>query len=146
MVQLLAGTAILNKNKILLLRNVGKQVGMWGPPAGHGEVGETPEQIAIRETKEETNLDVELKGIIQVGYFNYHEKDYVYVFYLAKVKNLKKLKTQDKEVSEHVWASLEDLKKDKYIFRKKFLKEPVIMAFRQKLAKNDLFKIYEVEA
>jgi len=35
-------------------------------PAGMMEVGETVEQCAIRETKEETNLDVELQGILTV--------------------------------------------------------------------------------
>jgi 8-oxo-dGTP pyrophosphatase MutT (NUDIX family) len=30
----------------------------WGFPKGHGEEGESPEQAAIRELKEETNLDL----------------------------------------------------------------------------------------
>jgi len=30
----------------------------WGFPKGHGEVGESAEQAAIRELKEETNLEV----------------------------------------------------------------------------------------
>ena len=30
----------------------------WGFPKGHGEEGESPEEAAIRELKEETNLDV----------------------------------------------------------------------------------------
>lgn len=29
----------------------------WGFPKGHAEVGETPQQAAFRELKEETNLD-----------------------------------------------------------------------------------------
>lgn len=32
----------------------------WGFPKGHVEEGETEEQTAIRETKEETNIDVEI--------------------------------------------------------------------------------------
>lgn len=35
-------------------------------PAGMMEVGETIKQCAVRETKEETNLDVELLGILTV--------------------------------------------------------------------------------
>ena len=31
----------------------------WGFPKGHAEKGETPEQAALRELKEETNLEVE---------------------------------------------------------------------------------------
>lgn len=147
MVQLLAGVAIINKNKVLLLKNVGSgdQDGKWGPPSGHGETGETTEETAIRETKEEANLDVKLKGVIQIGYFNYKEKDYIYVFYLAEAKDLKALKIQNEEVSDYAWASLEDLKKGRYVFRKKFLREPVIIALTQKPSKNNLFKIYKVE-
>ena len=35
-------------------------------PAGMMEVGETAEQCAVRETKEETNLDVALRGVLTV--------------------------------------------------------------------------------
>ncbi len=30
----------------------------WGFPKGHGETGETPQEAALRELKEETNLEV----------------------------------------------------------------------------------------
>ncbi|HWA51583.1 MAG TPA: NUDIX hydrolase [Patescibacteria group bacterium] len=145
--QLLAGVAIFKNNKVLLLKNVGggDQNDKWGPPAGHGEANETTEETAIREAKEETNLDVELLGIIQVGYFNYHAKDYLYVFYLAKAKDLSKINLQKEEVSEYIWASKQDLLKNKYEFRKEFLKEPILLSFEQKPSKNNLFKIYTVK-
>lgn len=43
------------KKKILLLQ---KQNGKWTFPGGHSEIGETPEDTAIRECKEETNKDL----------------------------------------------------------------------------------------
>lgn len=143
---LIAGTAILNKGKILLVQSKeGEQTSRWGPPAGHQELGETAEETAIRETKEETNLDVKLMGILQIGYFFYKEKDYLVVFYLAKAKSLKNLKLQEEEASDYAWASLSDLKKDKYILRKKFLKEPILSAFTTKPVKTSFFKTYQVE-
>lgn len=35
-------------------------------PAGMMEIGETAEQCAIRETKEETNLDIEVRGLLTI--------------------------------------------------------------------------------
>ena len=50
------GCIIFNeKGEILLLH---QNAGHWGLPKGHVEEGETEEQTAIREVKEETNIDV----------------------------------------------------------------------------------------
>lgn len=142
----LAGTAILYKNKLLLVKSAGgDQKGKWGPPAGHLEPGETPEETAIRETKEETGLDVELKGIIQIVGFNYKDKDYLAIFYLAKAKKPNNIKPQESEVSEYVWASQSEIKNDKFEFRKKFLKEPILMAFKRKPVENSIYKTIEIE-
>ena len=52
---------IFSENKILLMkRSLGKCYGgMYDVPSGHIEEGETPSVGAIRETLEETNLDVQ---------------------------------------------------------------------------------------
>ena len=48
---------VVDGDKILfLLRSVGWKAGLWGPPGGHLDEGETPEQAAERETFEETGL------------------------------------------------------------------------------------------
>ena len=39
----------------------------WSFPKGHQEDGETDIETAIRETKEETNLDVKIIDIIENG-------------------------------------------------------------------------------
>ena len=45
--------------RVLLLRRINAHsAGSWSPPGGHLEIGETPEACAIRETKEETGLDI----------------------------------------------------------------------------------------
>ena len=52
------GAIIKNaNNEILLLDRVNYPLG-WACPAGHVDKRETPKQALLRETKEETNLDV----------------------------------------------------------------------------------------
>ena len=52
-------------DKIVIIERKYEPLG-FALPGGHVEVGETVEQAAIREMKEETNLDVELLDIIGV--------------------------------------------------------------------------------
>lgn len=56
--------AIFNKNKILLTKR--KDVGFWCIPGGGVEDGETVSQSAIREMKEETGFDIELKRLVGI--------------------------------------------------------------------------------
>ncbi|UOE96384.1 NUDIX domain-containing protein [Alkalihalobacillus sp. LMS39] len=56
---------IFNEQKQVLLQKR-KDVGLWGIPSGHIEIGETVEQAAIREVKEETNVDITIKKLIGV--------------------------------------------------------------------------------
>ncbi|KGR91729.1 DNA mismatch repair protein MutT [Ureibacillus massiliensis 4400831 = CIP 108448 = CCUG 49529] len=56
---------ILNeKNQVLLQKR--SDVQLWGIPSGHIEVGETVSEAAIREVKEETDLDIRIKKLIGV--------------------------------------------------------------------------------
>lgn len=52
------------KNRVLLQKR--SDVGLWGIPSGHVEPGETVAEAAVREVKEETNLDIRILKLIGV--------------------------------------------------------------------------------
>lgn len=53
--------------RLLLVQQASERKGhKWGPPAGEIEAHETPIQAAIRETKEEIGIDVELTDLVGV--------------------------------------------------------------------------------
>ena len=53
------GCIVFDGEKILLVKQT---QGHWGIPKGHVEENETEHETAIREVKEETNIDVEIEG------------------------------------------------------------------------------------
>ena len=56
---------VIDQEKRVLLQKRA-DVGLWGIPSGHVEPGETVAEAAIREVKEETNLDIRIQKLIGV--------------------------------------------------------------------------------
>ncbi|WBW97453.1 NUDIX hydrolase [Oceanirhabdus sp. W0125-5] len=70
-----AGAAIINENnEILLQRRTDNKC--WGIPGGSMELGETFEETAVREVKEETGLDVNRLELFNI--FSGEDLHYVY--------------------------------------------------------------------
>ena len=101
------GCVIINENDQVLL--VHHNAGHWDFPKGHVEEGETEVQTAIREVKEETNIDVEVneKYRYTVEYSPKEDVIKEVVFFLAKNISNKKV-AQLEEVSEVKWFDYED--------------------------------------
>lgn len=96
------GCIVMNeKNEILLVHH---NAGHWGLPKGHMEEGETEVDTAIREVKEETNIDVEVNEKFRYTQMYSPKEDVMkeVVFFLAKnISNNQE--PQFKEVSEVKW-------------------------------------------
>ena len=61
------GAVIFNNEKVLLVKR-GKEpgYGKWSIPGGAVELGETLKEGLLREVKEETGLQVEIGGMVEV--------------------------------------------------------------------------------
>jgi len=74
-----------NDNKILLgFRNAELGKNTWGLPGGKLDFGEEPINCAIRELKEETDLDVKISDLKFIGLSNAifdNETHYITLFY-----------------------------------------------------------------
>ena len=81
------GTIPHYENKILLCkRGIEPRYGLWTLPAGFLENGESLNDGAKRETKEETRADVEMGMIYSI--FNIPQINQIYVIHLATLKDL----------------------------------------------------------
>ena len=94
-----------DKNEILLFKSTKWQG--WIFPGGHLEYGETAAAACIRETKEETNLDIEPGEIINFGERinppTYHRSAHlIYFQFLAKIKS-GEIKLDPEELTDSRW-------------------------------------------
>ena len=110
---------IFNKDsEVLVLKRMEPQKdfsGLWGFPGGGLEDDETFDECAVRETKEETTL--EISNLEYVG----TDRGFVWVYTTRKYIGNVKL---DFEHTDYAWVSIEDLPNYKTIpGSKKLIKE-----------------------
>ncbi len=59
--------------------------GLWEFPGGKVEAGEDPERTVVRECLEEIALEVEVRGVLEVAWHGYPDKDVLLIFYDCRV-------------------------------------------------------------
>ncbi len=57
---------VLDQRVVMLRRGIEPRYGAWTFPSGFMELGETVEEAAVREAKEETNLDVAILSLLGI--------------------------------------------------------------------------------
>lgn len=115
---------IEHEGKILLgRRNMNPAKGMWSFFGGYVDRGEKVEEAAIREVKEETNLDVQLEELI--GLYSERGNPHILVVYRASVLNndVSNLAAQPEEMRELAFFTLEDRPELAFPFDKQILSD-----------------------
>lgn len=97
-----------NNYKVLLVKNHNGRY--WSFPKGHVEKGETEEQTAIREIKEETGLDVEIvESFREVSdYCPFGRIKKRVVFFMAQTFSTDVV-VQKEEIDSFIWVDLYDV-------------------------------------
>lgn len=96
--------------KILLVKNNNGRY--WSFPKGHIEEGETEQETAVREIKEETGLDVTLvKDFREISeYCPFGKIRKRVVFFLARAFT-DNVKIQEEEIDSYIWVDLQQARK-----------------------------------
>ncbi len=98
-----------NEEKYFLV--VHMQMGHWTFPKGHVEPNETEEETAVREIKEETNIDVELlSGFRKTTEYSPRPNAIKEVVYFIGRPVSEEISCQMSEVQEARWETLEKAK------------------------------------
>ena len=128
---LTAGVGLLifnNENKILM--QLRTDYNQWGFPGGSMELGESFEEVASRELKEETNLEIDDLRLIKIlsgkdTYREYPNGDKLYditaIFVIKKYHG--ELKINDDESKKLDWFDINNLPKNMTSYTKNCIKK-----------------------
>jgi 8-oxo-dGTP diphosphatase len=128
----LVGGIISQKGKVLLLKRAMTKKflpGYWDLPGGKVEFGEEPDEAIIRESREETGLDVHMvepynawSYVAKIGNKMEHCTE---IDYIMQLKGRKKITLSPDEHSEFKWFGKDELPAK----MSKQLKKTVLKAF-----------------
>ncbi len=82
-----AGALVVVDGKLLLVRRrMMPEAGKWSIPAGFVDRGEDPRDVAVRETWEETGLEVAIESLLDVYYNPHTEAGGASIFILYRAR------------------------------------------------------------
>lgn len=113
-VTLIASALVEHAGKYLLVQQARsrRQPGKWGPPGGKPEQGEELTTAALRETIEETGLEVELTGFVGVLRSGHRSDPNLFVCFAARLlpgQDAQVLQFPEGEISDGRWFDLAEL-------------------------------------
>ncbi len=107
-----AGAVVVHDGRVLLVRNIyGVTKGRYLLPAGRINMDEMPDEAAVRETLEETNLCVETEGLIGVRLWvlDDGEHNYFFMFHAKLLSPIADLRPNLSEIDDARFFSTEEM-------------------------------------
>jgi ADP-ribose pyrophosphatase YjhB (NUDIX family) len=107
-----AGAVVVHDGRVLLVRNIrGVTRGLYLLPAGRVDANELPDRAAVREAFEETNLRVEIEGLLGVRLWvmDDGEHNYFFMFLARLVSPVTDLRPNPGEIDEARFFSIEEM-------------------------------------
>ena len=103
------GTIIILNDQVLLIK---QNSGIVGFPKGHMLPSESEVETAIRETKEETNIDVlvDKTKCYPISYLKSETIIKEVVYFLATPKDGFVVKKQDSEIADTFWVDIDKVR------------------------------------
>lgn len=99
-----------SQEKVLMVKNIGEKGSYYTLPGGAVEEGETLQEAAVREVKEETGLDVEVSGIVAVmeAFFEVRGHHAVFFIFDGEIRDGNINISMPEEIEEVVWMGVEE--------------------------------------
>jgi 8-oxo-dGTP diphosphatase len=95
---------------VLMVKNIGENGSYYTLPGGAVEPGETLEEAAIREVKEETGLDVEVSDVFSVSEAFFEDRGHHAVFFTfrGKITGGEIAIAMPEEIEEVTWMNVQN--------------------------------------
>lgn len=79
-----AGVLAFKDEKLLLIQRGNEpKLGLWSFPTGYTDIGDTPAETAVREAKEEADVDVDLDRLL--GVYSNESRTVVLIIYVGTI-------------------------------------------------------------
>ena len=109
--KVIAGCVVEKNNKILMVQEgLDFCYGQWNYPAGHVDEFENITEAAIREVKEETGLDVKLKGVLPILETELKNETHIIIRFVAEVIG-GEISFDSNEILDVKWLDIKDIEK-----------------------------------
>ena len=117
-------TIVQRAGKFLMVKEKSGGRLVYNQPAGHVELNESLLDAAIRETLEETAWWVNLEQLLGIYQYTSPENSITYIrhCFIAKAIEPRTERNLDKDITEAVWVSLEDLEQ-----RESEMRSPLVL-------------------